>query len=90
MRASVNFNPPTPGGVGPFETNKQGDAAEFQSTHPGRGGTVAGKTGTVNMVDFNPPTPGGVGRRVHGRKLLDSADFNPPTPGEVGPAAADR
>ena len=55
------FNPPTPCGVGHTNAKTNLAVAEFQSTHPVRGGTLTIIKRPQGRFYFNPPTPCGVG-----------------------------
>ena len=61
LGVSKYFNPPTPCGVGPRVFCVVAVTAEFQSTHPVRGGTESATVSQLHIQDFNPPTPCGVG-----------------------------
>ena len=59
-----HFNPRTPCGVRLFGAPLRRGSHSFQSTHPLRGATAAGKRAGELRRDFNPRTPCGV--RQHG------------------------
>ena len=80
---ALDFNPPTPCGVGPEKSGFFRTGATFQSTHPVRGGTGQAAKAIVGRSNFNPPTPGGVGHIMRGIGC-QALDFNPPTPCGVG------
>ena len=56
---TINFNPPTPCGVGPVWVPKPQAAEKFQSTHPVWGGTVIPiHTGLIQGISIHPPRVG--------------------------------
>ena len=59
--SATHFNPPTPCGVGLSPDMMRWRCAEFQSTHPVRGGTKERTDCILLVLYFNPPTPCGVG-----------------------------
>ena len=64
-RYLADFNPPTPCGVGPPQSDVTADPKKFQSTHPVRGGTetlVKGISG--NVFQSTHPVRGGTGWRA--------------------------
>ena len=78
------FNPPTPCGVGQAPPTNEELAAEFQSTHPVRGGTVhIGRNPKRTYISIHPPRAGWDVRCPGGCAGL--CNFNPPTPCGVGP-----
>ena len=62
LSAGIDFNPPTPCGVGRIGVGVLGSVpVEFQSTHPVWGGTHPKHLSNASSEHFNPPTPCGVG-----------------------------
>ena len=82
-RCNRDFNPPTPRGVGPENVITTTNIAQFQSTHPARGGTFDNYiTEWRNVISIHPPREGW-DPTILQASLADS-HFNPPTPRGVG------
>ena len=79
----LNFNPPTPWGVGLSHSIALPFSSVFQSTHSVGSGTFPCVPPPCSRYYFNPPTPWGVGPD---KVILTPtcSDFNPPTPWGVG------
>ena len=80
----IDFNPPTPCGVGLRDCCNLYISCQFQSTHPVWGGTVVDDVAFADPnISIHPPRVGWDG---HGHKpVVLVGDFNPPTPCGVGP-----
>ena len=82
--ATLDFNPPTPCGVGLPRSALGLGVEEFQSTHPVRGGTIDLRFfQRVWDISIHPPRAGWDAECLY--LLHKSRDFNPPTPCGVGP-----
>ena len=78
-----NFNPPTPCGVGREIAVHTLRTAEFQSTHPVRGGTISSRP-FFPQASFQSTHPVRGGTAGLNPILAVNGDFNPPTPCGVG------
>ena len=79
---SLNFNPPTPRGVGRTFVSIWLSTMIFQSTHPARGGTKTPRRRPCNLRYFNPPTPRGVGHLpTDNERMGQGISIHPPREG---------
>ena len=58
---AINFNPPTPWGVGRPDGSPATQLSEFQSTHPVGGGTPTSRSGSMTKLLFQSTHPVGGG-----------------------------
>ena len=83
--ATRHFNPPAPGGAGPWRSLASQNPPAFQSTRPGWGGTSRSETlVTSKSISIHPPR---VGRDTSSScSRVNFSNFNPPAPGGAGHA----
>ncbi len=80
----IDFNPPTPHGVGRGRCYGFYICDLFQSTHPAWGGTELQKTEKQDLDSFQSTHPAWGGTHRVPLHYQDHANFNPPTPHGVG------